>query len=204
MLKNFLRGNVSVMHRILTIELYSPQSFYVGEGTSDIDGNTHPQDRKVTVKLHDEDSTENKSGLGYCEYGCNIFPTHEFEDRAHDEFPAIAAALAGVIFLGIACCFFSYDRFVRIRNSKIVDAAAKTNAIVLSLFPEHIRDQLLGHTDGPEQAPKQGPAPNGLKAYLSNPDTLSGKEGQADKSKQSRPIAELFPATTIMFGDVSV
>ena len=143
--------------------------------------------------------------LGYCHYGYDIYPTEEFADSAHDEIPALSAIVSSVIFFGIACCFFAYDWFVQVRNSKIIDAAAKTNAIVLSLFPEHIRDQLLGTQQ--EQAPtkraQKGHTPNGVKAYLSNPDALSGQEGETEGGKPSRPIAELFPATTIMFGDVS-
>ena len=178
------------------------QAIFDGEGCKATEGNSHVQNMKRTVNLFEGDEIpENTFGLGYCKYGINIFPTSEFESSAHDETPALAAIVSSVIFLGIAFCFFAYDRFVQIRNHKIIDAAAKTNAIVLSLFPGHIRDQLLG---SPEQAkPKKGHTPNGVKAYLENPDAISGKEAGMEGGKRSRPIAELFPATTIMFGDVS-
>jgi len=77
--------------------------------------------------------------------------------------------------------------------------------LLLSLFPKHVRDQLIGaqqvHT--PSKKTHKGSTPNGVKAYLTNPDAMSGKVEQMEDGKPSRPIAELFPATNIMFGDVS-
>jgi class 3 adenylate cyclase len=44
--------------------------------------------------------------------------------------------------------------------------------------------------------------PVGIKSFLDNPNALTGKPGTSDSSSRSRPIAELFPATTIMMADV--
>jgi len=75
----------------------------------------------------------------------------------------------------------------------------------LSLFPKHVRDQLIGaqQVHSPSKKTHKGTAPNGVKAYLTNADAMSGKVEQMEDGKPSKPIAELFPATTIMFGDVS-
>jgi len=194
-------------NQTFTFHIQGPDATFIGEEYKSSNGNPHSQRHKVSLNLFEGDlTTEDTKALGYCHYGYDIYPTEEFADSVHDEIPAVAAIVSSVIFVGIACCFFAYDWFVQVRNSKIVDAAAKTNAIVLSLFPEHIRDQLLGTQQEPQAQPSKshGKAhtPNGVKAYLSNPDALSGKEGATEGGKPSRPIAELFPATTIMFGDI--
>ena len=43
--------------------------------------------------------------------------------------------------------FFAYDFFVNRRNRKIVDAAAKFNHVVSSLFPENVRERLFADAE---------------------------------------------------------
>ena len=77
-------------------------------------------------------------------------------------------------------------RFVQNRNNKVVDAAARSNAIVSSLFPSNVRDRLLAEnqeTDGKKS------------------NTRTGKSDRNDVYK-SKPIADLFPETTVLFGDI--
>ena len=85
--------------------------------------------------------------------------------------------------------FFIYDMLVQHRNEKIVVTAARSNAIVSSLFPDAIRDRLLQQNE----MLKRGH----LKSYL-----LNGKDTD-DDHLLSKPLADLFLETTILFADIS-
>lgn len=79
---------------------------------------------------------------------------------------------------------------------KVIGAAARSNAIVSSLFPEAIRDRLLEHQEQDDDATSRN-----LQGFL-----------RADKSKfnkfnkallfETKPIADLFPETTVIFADI--
>jgi hypothetical protein len=68
--------------------------------------------------------------------------------------------------------------------------AARSNAIVSSLFPDAVRKRLMEDSDGTKFASQN----NRLKSFL------SGKESDGTDAK---PIADLFPHTTVMFADIA-
>ena len=86
--------------------------------------------------------------------------------------------------------FFIYDVLVQRRNEKIVVTAARSNAIVSSIFPDAIRDRLLEQNVATS---KQGH----LKSYLLN----GGSDDAGNQS--SKPLADLFLETTVLFADIS-
>ena len=90
----------------------------------------------------------------------------------------------------VAAVFFIYDLLVQQRNEKIVNTAARSNAIVSSIFPDAFRDRLLQRN---EMSSKHGH----LKSYLLNG---GGDDGSNSSSK---PLADLFLETTILFADIS-
>lgn len=117
----------------------------------------------------------------------------------------------------MALTFLFYDYFVRRRNQKVVSAAARSDKIVSSLFPKSVRDRLFAESD--EAAPlKKGKgnkhnntkkAPKSrLKNYLDNgeysesPSEDSSNQGSSHAFK-TKPIADLFPETTLFFGDIA-
>ena len=89
----------------------------------------------------------------------------------------------------MAATFFIYDTLVQRRNEKIVMTAARSNAIVATMFPDTIRDRLLLQNDS---ALNQGP----LKSYLMN-----GSEAGSE-IMSSKPLADLFLETTVIFADI--
>ena len=93
-------------------------------------------------------------------------------------------------FVLVAVVFLIYDLLVQHRNEKIVVTAARSNAIVSSMFPDAIRDRLLHQNDAQS---KQGH----LKSYLMN------GEGDGTGSMSSKPLADLFLETTVLFADIS-
>lgn len=90
--------------------------------------------------------------------------------------------------------FYFYDLFVQKRNHHLVDQAARSNAIVTSLFPGTLRDKVLDQRSHDERAKRQGTTSE-MKSFLST--NTSGVSGSlADTTK---PLAEFFPAVTVMF-----
>lgn len=109
-------------------------------------------------------------------------------------------------FVVMAIIFLIYDRFVRSRNEKVVIAAARSNAIVSSLFPSNVRARLLAEKGTDEDNTGKGKGRNDpnrstLKGFLAG-ETQQDTEMQDADVYKSKPIADLFPETTVMFGDI--
>jgi hypothetical protein len=79
----------------------------------------------------------------------------------------------------------------------VILAAARSTAIVSSLFPSNIRDRL--YKDQEEQQEKQRHKAGNLKNFLreGGNDTI---DGFADTHFISNPLADLFPETTVLVG----
>ena len=134
---------------------------------------------------------EEETGIGNCNYEFKLYPSKKFEGDTEDNLPLIATVVSAAVFMAIAIAFLVYDSFVAKRNKMIVDAAAKSNAIVLSLFPAHVRDKLLKARDwGNVSKPKKN---NGINDLL---DTDNSEGGDAFPVAASETIAELFPSAS--------
>ena len=137
----------------------------------------------------------------FCRYRFHVFSSQRFEDSYTTSNPIIYAVITGSVFLFTSLVFVLYDYTVRKRQSKIMDAANKTNDIVVSLFPENVRDRLLGRAAGGQEndSNKKGgsfivrPQKEQMQQYLSGAGSALGKE----------PIADLFASATVCFIDIA-
>lgn len=119
--------------------------------------------------------------------------------------PIIYAILIILVFVGTTVVFVLYDTFVQKRQEKVMATAKRSKAIVTSLFPANVRDRILKDAEdqvaAQELARKKGlpftVAKNELKSFLDDGETK--EKGSAFDTK---PIADLFPSTTVMFGDI--
>lgn len=127
----------------------------------------------------------------------HIYPTTSFEDTYHSGTPEIFAVVVAFTFCMVAVVFYVYDVFVQRRNENLVSKAAQSNAIVSSLFPEHLRERLM-EDKGEQQELSQSmhSSRKSLKAFLHD-----GKN--TELGRQSKPMADLFLETTVMFADIS-
>lgn len=76
------------------------------------------------------------------------------------------------------------------RQRLVLNTAAKSSAVVNSMFPEAVRDRLLNDDDEKEKKRAKG-------VHFMN---TGMNPGGADKS--SAPIADFYPDTTILFADL--
>jgi class 3 adenylate cyclase len=87
---------------------------------------------------------------------------------------------------------------VQKRNEKLIASAAKSNAIVTSLFPDNIRERLMGQPD----TNTKNSSTYHLKSFLLDVGDSKGGNGEDGARKASRPLADLFLETTVMFADI--
>lgn len=127
----------------------------------------------------------NSSSDNYCRYRIKILPTKALRDEFITNRPYHYAIASVVIFVFSAFLFFLYDVLVKRRQTIIVDAANKTNDIVVSLFPSNVRDRLLGGADN-------GNGPNGKQSFQESLNRFLAT-GDASKFVTSGAIADLFP-----------
>ena len=201
LLPNEVRGIDLVVRsscdKVYTYRLTGNRAIYVG--AEDAHDKSYDLFEEVVEFAAYRDPEVSMAVDGHCIYSFHLFPTDEFAEEFVSRLPFIFTAMVASSFLLMAIVFFVYDWMGNRRNEKVVDAAARTNAIVASLFPANVRDQLVEDAKI-RQAPQAQ-----LKNFLSD-DKGNGVDestGIDDLVLPGKPLAELFPEATIMFADIA-
>lgn len=225
------QGMVSVLTNTcgdsLTWKLQGGLASFLGEG--DLHDPEYNEYEYVT-KLTPFSQLNAETTPGYCEYTINIYPTSQIEDNFISNAPAIYTSIMVIIFLLFGVSFLYYDHTVQKRQREASASAAKSDALVDSLFPAEIRDRLFkgDEMNGDNNNKKGGKADNNnkdlnkddllsslpeaqkfrLKNFLDEEDAEDNKAKAAGSNgqstiRESKPIADLFPNTTVMFADIS-
>lgn len=141
----------------------------------------------------------NKAGPteGACLYSIRIYPTQSLQNTFWTNRPRTYSAVIVLVVAMTTLVFVAYDLLALRHQEQVISSVERTNAIVTSLFPENIQDRLL--IEGKmHPAVHQLAGKAGLTTYL--------KEGRRAKGATfdltSKPIAELFPHTTVLFCDI--
>ena len=138
-------------------------------------------------------------GMDFTEYTITLFPTKELEDSYVNNLPWIMVGIVGGVFFSMIVTFVVYDGLVQKRNEMVTTAAARSEAVVSSMFPSTIRDKI--YADIGQQNSSNGNTSKALNSFLSN---LTGDLDVDDIGKFStKPIADLFPETTVLFADLA-
>jgi hypothetical protein len=183
----------------------------VGSDVADV--NTFPNRAKAFEKLSNETFLKEQ---GVCLYYLSIYPTVKYEDNTKTFIPITYAFVVIVVFVCLIVLFLLYDSLVERRQRQVVVSAAKSDAMINSLFPAVIRDRLfqsrrrsvrarhhhrtLGNTrigglDGPrgdDLTPKSR-----LTNFLTSSSTV-GLSLNAAAYSDDEPIAEMFANTTVV------
>ncbi len=199
----------------LTWKLNGGLATFLGDGDfHDRDFDEYAYVSKLTAFL-----TTNSSTPGFCEYQVNIYPTSEIESKYISNAPIIYTSVVVLVFIILGASFMVYDHLVQMRQREAMSNAARSDAIVQSLFPADIRERLF---KGDEMDDKKGKfvdkesknellqsVPEGQKFRLKNfldEEDEEGNNKDASKTgiiRESKPIADLFPNTTVMFADIA-
>jgi len=157
----------------------------------------------------------------FCEYFLNVYPSEELEDRLKSSLPVVLSIAVGLLFLLASAGFYCYDILAVKKQREAAEEAAHSNAIVNSLFPNDIRDRLfnneeeekaavdtkgsVGTPDEPTEDEDIQTAQAAQKFRLKN--YLREEDPQKTESlgdiEESKPIADLFPYTTVLFADIA-
>lgn len=137
---------------------------------------------------------------GHCFFSMHVFPTVHLQNEYQDNLVLQVTVAVTALFVAVTAAFMVYDYFVSKRQTKIVTAAARSHAIVASVFPAAVRERLM------EESSLHAPSGHGttnkgrLKNLMHHGLELDANEGNIINSK---PIADLFPESTIFFADIS-
>ncbi|KAL3914585.1 MAG: hypothetical protein SGILL_006046, partial [Bacillariaceae sp.] len=155
--------------------------------------------------------TETGTGVGEEDVICTstsftmtVYPTSEYESNYKTDEPLFYTLVVLGIFIFTILAFFFFDCMVQRRQTSIMTTALRQNALVSSLFPKNIQKQLMADLDVDPVKNKSGKA--GLRSFLNDEATGGGsdmEDGPASNGLNSKPIADLFPETTIMFADIA-
>eukprot|EP00977_Amphora_coffeiformis_P013348 scaffold3471_cov175-Amphora_coffeaeformis.AAC.22 len=194
-----------------TYEINGKDAIYLSEG--DLHDPEYDFYKRV-VSLAPHTHPDFESTLGHCQYSMvrvlctlgenqdgmtDVYPSKPFRESYDSNTPKIFAICIATTFVLVTIIFFVYDFLVQERNTKLVQKAAKSNAIVSSMFPSTIRDRLIGQDnelDGKSHKKKT----KSLKAFMVSGDRTGSDDDGPDIA--SKPLADLFLETTVCFADV--
>lgn len=167
---------------------------------------SHRADFAAEARTEGPEPDQEASSHHACDYSVTVFATIEFQSSYTSWNPAVYTTVIVLVFALAGLMFLVYDLMVEYRQRKLLRTAQRTDAIVASLFPKEVQERMLA--DAEEKA-KEAKASNklfGLAPKSQLQDFL--KDGEAQRGAEnshsftSKPIADLFPTTTVMFADL--
>ena len=156
--------------------------------------------------VHDSESgAASDLSQAHCTYKIFVTPTTEFQESYQTTTPIVYTILVVAVFAFTILVFVVYDFLVQRRQRKLLTTAERTTAIVSSLFPKEVHDRIMEQVEQEALLGAEAKKPAGLSrnAKSQMQDFFSEGEGaSATPRLKSKPIADLFPEATIMFGDI--
>ena len=173
--------------------------------------------------------SETQSGA----YRISVYPSKDLEEEYTSAEPWIYAAGIMALMLVAIFIFLAYDWYVERRQNKVQGVAEKSDAIITSLFPEKVRNQLMERQEQEAAELEQklnpsGKAKNPLRPQLSSrrlgnfsssvpletlnedgdnihksPMAMSAEEQELNPHGTTAPIADFFPSCTVIFMDLA-
>ena len=149
-----------------------------------------------------DDYVEEKYEVEICIYELFMYPTRNFENAVRKKSPYVMGGMILLVFVFTSFAFMLFDCMVTRRQNKLLNTALRQNAIVNSLFPKNVQRKLMEQADATLEAAERNKnvKRRNLTTFLNDDQRL--QERKLD-ILDSKPIADLFPNTTIMFADIS-
>jgi len=155
-----------------------PDAIYVGEGDLH---DPNFDEYGTSFDLWESKNPDFLRDPYHCRFSVTVYPTAGFfKESLLSHTPKRFAAFVAATFLVMIATFAVYDIMAQRRKRKLIQTAARTNAIVTSLFPRNVRDRII--------------APQENVGETATPSRSPGLKGP--------PIADLYLETTILFADV--
>lgn len=198
--------------QVVTYKINGPQAIYMGQG--DLHDGKFDNVKETLSFTGFGLSTEASRRAGQCDYFLALYASDEYRADYEDKRVELFAVILASVFLATGVVFFFFAMYVQRRQQDVMTTALRTNQIVTSLFPANVRDRIL--KDAENQMDQQRTPQNGssghstsqnLKTYMSdeNEEAARRRSMNAEMSEEietnifgSKPIADLFPETTLM------
>lgn len=206
---------------------------FLGEGDlsdDDIDGyNTFSSSYEAFNALFEEHRRLPSNDP--CNYRVNLFATSKFKNKYVGNGPEVYRGIVLAVFIFIVAIFIFYDCLIERRQSRVVTAAQRSDAIVRSLFPSNVRNRLYEqakHKEAEDKKREKDAWRNSralssnssidgegalietpkirLKSFINNGHDEQGETSNTNVQRDPtimEPIADLFPHTTVLFADIA-
>lgn len=160
------------------------------------------------IKRFDLSSTEFESAsevpldTTYCPYTLRIYPQDALYDEYNTNKAEVAAIIALCVALFVACIGLMYDYYLHERMKNVENAAEASRAIVSSLFPENVRDRMLGTQDESRRGSNDSKRAHGVAVGEGTPSRRTSNENGSIVEDIIKPIAT--PISSMMAGVASL
>lgn len=136
-----------------------------------------------------------------CGYSLVVYSSDEFHSVHMSKLPYTITFIMAFVFIIFVLAFFLYDNVMHRHNEAVSLNALKADQILSSLFPSHIKDRLM--TTSGEKGLAEVSKKNQSAAKATNLAGFFAIEGNQVMETGSKPIADLFPETTVLFADIA-
>ena len=135
-----------------------------------------------------------------CVFSVTAYPTQAFKTLYITDAPWVYSAAVICVFFVAASVFAFYDQSLHRRQEQVLQNARKTSAIVAELFPKNVQSRIIEEKSahGSSGYGNGGLAP---KTEMRNLIGGGGDEKSRLQDYKGKPIADLFPETTIIFAE---
>ena len=163
-------------------------------------------------------NSQDKRLENHMQYSLTVYPSHQLHQTYanKNDTPLVMAMTVGFLFLAMMATLAWYDRQMMRKNNKILDAAANSNAILGSLFPQDVKDRLLKEKEHEitsarrrqeQQQQQQRNFPRlAMEMDINKFFNTSGHDLHKDSFEEdiviSKPLADLYTDCTILFADI--
>jgi len=125
-------------------------------------------------------------------YTLTVYPSKDFRAIFLNKRAPQSAGTIAITFVVAICFFLIYDYYVQRRQRIVLERAVRAAAVVSSLYPANIREQIINDEDNhPSEKPKRAGA------FL-----RSTVEESASKALNPTPLATKYPHCTVYFADL--
>jgi Adenylate and Guanylate cyclase catalytic domain len=190
-----------------TYQMYGPNVKYLGV----LDLHDSKYDHLLMEsKVVDLNSFALRSGVytgapineNVCPYTVSIYPSDVMKSDFTTRNRTIALISVLLIFAFTSFVFIIYDCSVECRQDKVMESAVRSSAIVDSLFPSTVRNQLYEAQAEKRNQRKQKGSELGGEALSAIDENSMNSSSMLSQVLSQGSIAQVYPDTTVIFADI--
>lgn len=170
--------------------------------------------KQFAFNLSVNGETDDGTPTTICFNSLTVYPTESFEDMYMTTEPMWLLIITLGIFVVAIVMFCVYDSHVQKRQDTLMTSAKRSNAIVTNLFPHTVRERLMddalsleAETAPPPPQRRPSLTFGGITAGFPSASAASNRNDGSSVNSTSgggdKPIADLFPNVTVLFGDIA-